>query len=107
MSGSGQDTMVSSAVEVVVDPDTAFAAFTEELDLWWVRQGDVRSRHCGIVRHERRHQRRSAPCRNRSAWDAGHVVTLPTRTVVRERLKVLPVDQDRGGFGLRGDFCAP
>ena len=37
MSGSGQDTMVSSEVEVAVDPDTAFAAFTEELDLWWVR----------------------------------------------------------------------
>jgi uncharacterized glyoxalase superfamily protein PhnB len=28
---------VSSSVEVDVDPDTAFAAFTEELDLWWVR----------------------------------------------------------------------
>ena len=38
MSGSGQDTMVSSQVEVAVDPDTAFAAFTEELDLWWVRR---------------------------------------------------------------------
>jgi hypothetical protein len=37
MTGSGQDTMVSSEVEVAVDPDTAFAAFTEELDLWWVR----------------------------------------------------------------------
>ena len=37
MSGAGQDTMVSSEVEVAVDPDTAFAAFTEELDLWWVR----------------------------------------------------------------------
>jgi hypothetical protein len=29
------DTMVSS--EVAVDPDTAFTAFTAELDLWWVR----------------------------------------------------------------------
>ena len=29
MSGSGQDSMVSSEVEVAVDPDTAFAAFTE------------------------------------------------------------------------------
>ena len=28
---------VSSEVEVAVDPDTAFRAFTEELDLWWVR----------------------------------------------------------------------
>jgi uncharacterized glyoxalase superfamily protein PhnB len=27
----------SSAVEVAVDPMTAFRAFTEELDLWWVR----------------------------------------------------------------------
>jgi uncharacterized protein YndB with AHSA1/START domain len=31
------DTMVSSEVEVAVDPDTAFTAFTAELDLWWVR----------------------------------------------------------------------
>ena len=29
--------MVSSEVEVGVDPDVAFTAFTEELDLWWVR----------------------------------------------------------------------
>jgi hypothetical protein len=28
---------VSSEVEVAVDPDTAFRAFTEEMDLWWVR----------------------------------------------------------------------
>lgn len=27
----------SSEVEVAVDPDTAFRAFTEEMDLWWVR----------------------------------------------------------------------
>jgi uncharacterized glyoxalase superfamily protein PhnB len=27
----------SSSVEVGVDPQTAFAAFTEELNLWWVR----------------------------------------------------------------------
>src|SRR6516165_7109598 len=32
-----RDTMVSSEVEVAVDPGTAFAAFTDELDLWWVR----------------------------------------------------------------------
>ena len=38
----GQDTMVSSEVEVAVDPDTAFAAFTGELDLWWVR-GPIRA----------------------------------------------------------------
>ena len=42
MSGSGQDSMVSSEVEVAVDPDTAFAAFTGELDLWWVR-GPIRA----------------------------------------------------------------
>ena len=28
---------VSSEVEVAVDPTTAFKAFTEEMDLWWVR----------------------------------------------------------------------
>ena len=28
---------VSSMVEVAVDPLTAFTAFTDELDLWWVR----------------------------------------------------------------------
>jgi uncharacterized glyoxalase superfamily protein PhnB len=28
---------VSSAIEVAVDPATAFSAFTEEMDLWWVR----------------------------------------------------------------------
>ena len=33
----GLDAAASSAVEVAVDPDIAFAAFTEELDLWWVR----------------------------------------------------------------------
>ena len=27
----------SSMVEVAADPETAFTAFTEELDLWWVR----------------------------------------------------------------------
>jgi uncharacterized glyoxalase superfamily protein PhnB len=27
----------SSAVEVATDPQTAFTAFTDELDLWWVR----------------------------------------------------------------------
>src|ERR1700748_1155971 len=40
MTGSGQDTMVSSEVEVALDPDTASAAcaaFTEQLDRWWVR----------------------------------------------------------------------
>ncbi len=37
MTEPGQDAMVSSEVEVMADPGTAFAAFTEELDLWWVR----------------------------------------------------------------------
>src|SRR5215470_7334284 len=47
MSGSGQESVrepatspasqVSSMVTVSVDPDTAFAVFTGELDLWWVR----------------------------------------------------------------------
>ena len=37
MTEPAQDTSVSSAVEVAVDPVTAFAAFAEELDLWWVR----------------------------------------------------------------------
>src|SRR6478736_4023856 len=29
--------MVSSVVDVAVDPATAFRAFTEEMDLWWQR----------------------------------------------------------------------
>jgi uncharacterized glyoxalase superfamily protein PhnB len=29
--------LMSSEVEVAVDPSTAFAAFTDEMDLWWVR----------------------------------------------------------------------
>jgi uncharacterized glyoxalase superfamily protein PhnB len=33
----GDPRQVSSAVDVAVDPETAFAVFTEELDLWWVR----------------------------------------------------------------------
>ena len=36
MTEPAPDTMVSSEVEVAVDPDTAFLGFTEELDLWWV-----------------------------------------------------------------------
>jgi uncharacterized glyoxalase superfamily protein PhnB len=32
-----EDRSVTSSVEVPVDADTAFAVFTEELDLWWVR----------------------------------------------------------------------
>ena len=29
--------LMSSEVEVTVDPATAFTAFTEEMDLWWIR----------------------------------------------------------------------
>jgi uncharacterized glyoxalase superfamily protein PhnB len=34
---ASEEHSVSSTVEVAVDAATAFAAFTEELDLWWVR----------------------------------------------------------------------
>ena len=33
----GEPRQISSAVQVPVDPETAFTVFTEELDLWWVR----------------------------------------------------------------------
>ncbi len=36
-SARGGEHTVSSVVDVEVTPDVAFAAFTEELDLWWVR----------------------------------------------------------------------
>ncbi|MGA8115879.1 MAG: VOC family protein [Actinocatenispora sp.] len=32
-----EERSISSTVDVSVDPATAFAVFTEELDLWWVR----------------------------------------------------------------------
>jgi uncharacterized glyoxalase superfamily protein PhnB/uncharacterized protein YndB with AHSA1/START domain len=32
-----EDRSVTSVVEVAVEPETAFEAFTDELDLWWVR----------------------------------------------------------------------
>jgi len=32
-----EERSVTSQVEVPTDPETAFVAFTEELDLWWVR----------------------------------------------------------------------
>jgi uncharacterized glyoxalase superfamily protein PhnB len=35
--GTTEDRTVSAQVQVPVDPSTAFTAFTEELDLWWVR----------------------------------------------------------------------
>ena len=31
------DTSVASQVEIAVDPATAFAVFTDEIDLWWLR----------------------------------------------------------------------
>ena len=37
MSTTSEPRTRESSVEVAVDQDTAFAAFTEELDLWWVR----------------------------------------------------------------------
>ena len=37
MTGATEERSVSCEVEVEVDPSTAFTAFTEELDLWWVR----------------------------------------------------------------------
>lgn len=37
MSAPGEERSITTAVEVGVDPKTAFEAFTEELDLWWVR----------------------------------------------------------------------
>ena len=43
-----EDRSVSSSVEVAVDPDTAFTAFTEELDLWWVR-GPINHHAAGRV----------------------------------------------------------
>lgn len=47
--GSGpEDSSISSSVEVAVDPDTAFAAFTKELDLWWVR-GPINHHDAGRV----------------------------------------------------------
>jgi len=35
--GMQQTRTVSSEVTVTADPDTAFAVFTDEIDLWWVR----------------------------------------------------------------------
>ena len=32
-----EDRSVTSVVDVAIEPETAFRAFTEELDLWWVR----------------------------------------------------------------------
>jgi hypothetical protein len=32
-----EERTVTSVVEVAVEPHAAFVAFTDELDLWWVR----------------------------------------------------------------------
>src|SRR5438034_724188 len=44
VSDSYDEEMVSSQVEVAVDPDTAFMVFTDELDLWIVR-GPINMHH--------------------------------------------------------------
>jgi uncharacterized glyoxalase superfamily protein PhnB len=48
LTDTDEDRSVSSAVEVAVDADTAFMAFTEELDLWWVR-GPINHHAAGRV----------------------------------------------------------
>lgn len=48
----GEDRSVTSQVEVPTDPATAFVAFTEELDLWWVR-GPINHHSAGRVRELR------------------------------------------------------
>ncbi len=40
---------ISSSVDVPVDPEAAFTAFTEELDLWWVR-GPINHHAAGRMR---------------------------------------------------------
>jgi uncharacterized glyoxalase superfamily protein PhnB len=52
MTEMAQDRSVSSTVEVAVDPDTAFTAFTDELDLWWVR-GPINHHAAGRMRELR------------------------------------------------------
>jgi uncharacterized glyoxalase superfamily protein PhnB len=49
---SDSDRSVSTQVSVAVSPDTAFAAFTEELDLWWVR-GPINHHAAGRLREMR------------------------------------------------------
>lgn len=64
---------ISSEVDVPTDPDTAFNAFTDELDLWWVR---------GPINH----------------WDAGRVLAMRFEPGVGGRL--LEVYDDVGGEAL-------
>ena len=49
---AGAERRVSSVVDVEVAPDVAFAAFTEELDLWWVR-GPINHWAAGRMREMR------------------------------------------------------
>lgn len=46
MSDGDEQRSISTEVEVAVDPDTAFDAFTAELDLWWVR-GPINHHNAG------------------------------------------------------------
>jgi uncharacterized glyoxalase superfamily protein PhnB len=64
---------VASEVEVPTDPDTAFTAFTDELDLWWVR---------GPINH----------------WAGGRVLALRMEPGVGGRL--LEVYDDASGDAL-------
>lgn len=68
-----QEWSVSSQVDVPTDPATAFTAFTEELDLWWVR---------GPINH----------------WAAGRVLALRCEPGVGGRL--LEVYDDATGDAL-------
>ena len=47
-----EERSVTSEVEVPTDPGTAFSAFTEELDLWWVR-GPINHHAAGRMRELR------------------------------------------------------
>ncbi len=64
---------ITSEVEVPTDPDTAFKAFTEELDLWWVR---------GPINH----------------WDGGRALAIRCEPGVGGRL--LEVYDDSTGQAL-------
>lgn len=70
---AGRARSITSEVEVPVDPDTAFSAFVDELDLWWVR---------GPINH----------------WAAGRVVAMRCEPGVGGRL--LEVYDDAGGDAL-------
>jgi uncharacterized glyoxalase superfamily protein PhnB len=52
MTETARDRSICSTVEVAVDPATAFTAFTDELDLWWVR-GPINHHAAGRIRELR------------------------------------------------------